>query len=82
VDRFARELGTEYNLDLSLLRRLIRDEQSRTEVAPIYDMEYDVQLQEAVNILRGGTYGALMRTTKTLRVLQEEASQEEIAQAS
>jgi carboxyl-terminal processing protease len=77
VDRFARELQEEYGIDRSLLRRLIRDEQNRTLMAPVYDLEYDVQLQEAVNILRGGTYGALMRTTKTLKVLQEEAGLED-----
>jgi carboxyl-terminal processing protease len=77
VDRFVQELSEEYHVEVSLLRRLVRDEQNRTVIAPIYDLEYDVQLQEAVNILRGGTYGALMRTTKTLKALQEEADIEE-----
>jgi carboxyl-terminal processing protease len=77
VDSFARELNGEYQIDVTLLRRLIRDEQNRTSIAPVYDLEYDVQLREAVNILRGGTYGALMRTTKTLKALQEEADLEE-----
>jgi carboxyl-terminal processing protease len=73
INRFAGTLAGEYRLDVPLLRRLIRNEQNRTTIAPVYDLEYDVQLQEAVNILRGGTYGALMRTTKTLKALQEEA---------
>jgi carboxyl-terminal processing protease len=77
VDRFARELNAEYHIELSLLRRLIRDEQNRTAIAPVYDLEYDVQLQAAVNILQGGTYNALMGTTKTLKILQEESEQEE-----
>jgi len=74
VDTFARTLEREYRLDLSLLKRLIRNEQNRTTIAPVYDLEYDVQLQEAVNILRGGNYRSLMQTTKTLRELQEEAA--------
>jgi carboxyl-terminal processing protease len=73
VNAFARELSGKYQLDLSLLRRLIRNEQNRTAIAPVYDLEYDVQLQEAVNILRNGNYGQLMQTTKTLRELQNEA---------
>ncbi|MDR1353865.1 MAG: S41 family peptidase [Treponema sp.] len=77
IDQFALSLNREYNLDISLLKRLIRDEQNRTLIAPVYDLEYDVQLQEAVNILRGDTYNALMRTTKTLRDLQNEAAEEE-----
>ncbi|GHV76013.1 peptidase S41 [Spirochaetia bacterium] len=73
VAAFARELNGEYGINLSLLRRLIRNEQNRTAIAPVYDLEYDVQLQEAVNILRAGNYGRLMQTTKTLRELQNEA---------
>jgi carboxyl-terminal processing protease len=82
TERFSRELAAEFDLDLSLLRRLVRDEQNRTIIAPIYDLEYDVQLQEAVNILRGGSFNALMKTTRTLRDLQEEAAEEEAALAS
>jgi carboxyl-terminal processing protease len=74
IDRYARVLTREYQLDVSLLRRLIRNEQNRTTLAPVYDLEYDIQLQEAMNILRDGSYGPLMQTTKTLKALQEEAS--------
>jgi carboxyl-terminal processing protease len=77
VDLFARELNRDYNLDLSLLRRLIRNEQNRTQIAPVFDLEYDVQLQEAVRIIQQGNFRALMQTTKTLRELQEEALKEE-----
>jgi carboxyl-terminal processing protease len=77
TDQFARSLSAEYSLDLTLIKRLVRDEQNRTSIAPVYDLEYDVQLQEAVNILRGDTYNALMKTTKTLKALQEEVSEEE-----
>jgi carboxyl-terminal processing protease len=76
IDVFARALGTEYGLDVSLLRRLVRNEQNRTTIAPVYDLEYDVQLQEAVNIFRGGSYGALMKTARTLKDLQEEAAED------
>jgi carboxyl-terminal processing protease len=76
IDAFARTLGAEYELDISLLRRLVRNEQNRTTIAPIYDLEYDVQLQEAVNIFRGGSYGTLMKTTRTLKDLQEEAAED------
>jgi carboxyl-terminal processing protease len=77
VDRFVRELYKDYPIEISLLRRMVRDEQNRTVIVPVYDLEYDVQLQEAVKILRGGMYNALMRTTKTLKVLQEEAEESE-----
>jgi carboxyl-terminal processing protease len=81
VDGFARQLHDEYGLDFSLLRRLIRDEENRTVIAPVYDLEYDVQLQEAVRIIRENIYYSLIQNTKTLRDLQEEVVEEE-AQAS
>jgi carboxyl-terminal processing protease len=73
IDGFARILERDYNLDLTLLRRLIRNELNRTSIAPVYDLEYDIQLQEAINILRSGNYQNLLRNAKTLRALQEEA---------
>ncbi|MDR0641561.1 MAG: S41 family peptidase [Treponema sp.] len=83
IAAFAETLRREYNLDTQILRRLIRNEQIRTVVAPVYDLEYDIQLQEAVNILRNGSYFNLMKSSKTLKILQEEAARdEEFAQAS
>ncbi|MDR2375278.1 MAG: S41 family peptidase [Treponema sp.] len=82
ITNFAQTLRRDYQLDIDVLRRLIRNEQIRKVIAPVYDLEYDIQLQEAVNILKSGTYPVLMRTTKTLKTLQEEAAQEEFAQAS
>jgi carboxyl-terminal processing protease len=73
ADSFARQLQDEYGLDFSLLRRLIRDEERRTVIAPVYDLEYDVQLQEAVKIIRDGVYYELIQDTKTLKDLQEES---------
>ena len=82
VDSFALQLQGEYKLDLLLLRRLVRNELNRTSFAPVYDLEYDVQLQEAVNILRGGNYTNLMKTAKTLKTLQEEADKADQTLAS
>ena len=42
VNNFARTLNAEYGLDTVLLSRLIRNEQNRRTVAPIYDLDYDV----------------------------------------
>ena len=76
-EAFAASLESEYHLNLSLLKRMIRNELNRTSFAPVYDLEYDVQLQEALNILRNGSYPSLMKTTKTLKALQEEAEEEQ-----
>jgi len=71
IDAFVRTIEQDYNLDLALIRRLIRNEFNRTTFAPVYDLEYDVQLLEAVNILRSGNYNNLMRNARTLRELQD-----------
>ena len=73
IEAFAGVLNNEYNLDVSLLKRLIRDELHRTEIAPVYDLEYDIQLQEALKIFEGGNYRSLMLNVKTIKALQEEA---------
>jgi len=82
IDAFAISLQREYGLDLVLLKRLIRNEINRTIIAPVYDLEYDVQLQEAMNIFRSGNYNNLLRNSRTLRALQEEAELNDFAQAS
>ncbi|MDR1127057.1 MAG: peptidase S41, partial [Treponema sp.] len=73
ITAFAEALNEKYELDIALLKRLIRDEQNRTKIAPIFDLEYDIQLQEAVKILKDGSYSQIMRETKTLKQLQNEA---------
>jgi carboxyl-terminal processing protease len=82
IDAFARQLSREYSLDAALLRRLIKNEQTRTTIAPVYDLEYDVQLQEAVKILKEENFRTLMQTSKTLKALQDEALLDEEAIAS
>ncbi|GHU35462.1 peptidase S41 [Spirochaetia bacterium] len=82
VNALTQRLAAQYHLDPVLIARLIRNEQNRTVIAPAYDLDYDVQLQEAVNILKNGNYPGLMRTTKTLKQLQDEAVEEGMALAS
>jgi carboxyl-terminal processing protease len=77
VNAFIRSLSAEFNLDIPLLRRYVREEQNRRSLAPVYDLEIDVQLNEAVKILREGDFRALMRTSKTLKALQEEAMEDD-----
>jgi carboxyl-terminal processing protease len=69
---FSRRIQAEYSLQATLVDRLIRDEQNRTVISPVYDLDYDVQLQEAVKVLREESFPRLIQNTKTLRALQEE----------
>ena len=77
MNAFLRSLSAEFDLDIPLLRRYVREEQNRRSLAPAYDLEIDVQLNEAVKILREENFRALMQTSKTLKTLQEEAMEDE-----
>jgi carboxyl-terminal processing protease len=77
INSFIRSLSLEFDLDIPLLRRYVREEQNRRSLAPVYDLEIDVQLNEAVKILREENFRALMQTSKTLKTLQEEAMEED-----
>ncbi|MDR1073360.1 MAG: S41 family peptidase [Treponema sp.] len=82
INAYAAQLSAKYSLDAKLLRILIRNEQNRMTVAPVYDLDYDVQLREAVNIINEGSYKQLMRGTKTLKQLQDVAETEDMSAAS
>ena len=82
IETFAQQLYREYDLEVTLLRMLIREEKNRRSTAPVYDLDYDVQLQEAVKIFREENFQILMQNVKTLKALQEEAMQDEFALAS
>jgi carboxyl-terminal processing protease len=73
TEAFSQQLQAEYALQALLVDRLIRDEQNRTVISPVYDLDYDIQLQEAVKVLREENFPRLIQSTKTLRVLQEES---------
>jgi len=77
INAFLRSLSSEFDLDIPTLRRYVREEQNRRSLAPVYDLEIDVQLNEAVKILREENFRALMQTSKTLKTLQEEAMEDE-----
>lgn len=81
IDAFVRQILATHKLNESLLRRMIRDEQNRTLVSPVYDLEYDVQLKAALDVVRGGKFAELMKGVKTLKVLQEDAAKAESAAA-
>ena len=77
TDAFVKQLLGTYNLNDQLIRRMVRDEQNRTLVAPVYDLDYDVQLKAAIDVVRGGKFADLMKSVKTLKVLQDEAAKTE-----
>jgi len=59
-----------------LLERLIRNELQRTSIAPVFDLDYDLQLQETMRILKEGRLPELLSRTRTVRETQELAAAE------
>lgn len=77
---YAKNLQNTYRLDETLLRRLIRLQVNRKKSAPLYDLDYDIQLAEALKILRYENFLSLVRNTKTLKELQQIAEEKANAQ--
>lgn len=73
IAAYAERLQKDYDLDLRLLRRLVRIEVGRTKDPRLYDLDFDVQLVEAMKVLDQGNFNDLVKNTKTLKELQEEA---------
>ena len=62
-----------YPIDERLIRRLLRVQVQRTQTSPLYDLDYDIQLAKAIEIIQNNDFADLMRKTKTLKELQQEA---------
>lgn len=77
IAAYARTLQSTYNLELRLLRRLIKMQVNRTKPAELYDLDFDVQLQAALDIAADANFAALVKSAKTLKELQESASEEQ-----
>lgn len=75
AEAFAAELHQRYPVYQPLLKRLVMQEYYRTHTAPLYDLEYDVQLKEAVRLLATGNVNRLIASTKTVMEIQNERPQ-------
>ena len=76
----AVKVAKEYPLDLRLIRRLIRIQVQKTQTAALYDLDYDLQLKTAINAVQNKDFETMLKNTKTLRQLQEEAEDAKTAE--
>lgn len=72
VASYSKILTLAYPVDERVIRKLVRNELDRTKPSRLYDLDYDVQLKEAIKILETEDMSQLMKTTKTLSQLQAE----------
>lgn len=81
ISAAADVLYDKYKLDKRLLRRLIRIHANKTKPAALFDLDYDIQLKRALEII-GTTsdFSSLVHSTKTLKELQQEAEANKAAE--
>lgn len=72
----AKKLSEKYPIDERILRRIIRIQVNRLKPAALYDLDYDLQLQKAIEIVNSPDYKKLVQNTKTLKELQQEVESE------
>ena len=73
----AANIAKDYPLDERLIRRLIRIQVQKTQPSVLYDLDYDLQLNEAIKVIQNKDFETMLKNTKTLRELQEESEAEE-----
>ncbi len=77
IAAYADVLKNKYpDIDSGSLRKLVRNEVNRTVGTMLYDLDYDIQLNEALKVLAmpKSSYDNMLKNTKTLKELQDEAS--------
>jgi hypothetical protein len=72
----AKELAKTYPIEERLLRRLIRV-QLPNSASIVYDLDYDNQLQAALEVIKTKDFDSSLKSTKSLKELQEEAKQKD-----
>ena len=78
ISDFAKILKSKYSeIDEASLRKLVRNEATKTKGTMLYDLDYDIQLNEAISILKNEKFSDLIKNTKTLKELQDLAILEE-----
>jgi carboxyl-terminal processing protease len=75
VDMFVRGLRSAGSpLSERVLKRLVRNQLLRTSIAPEYDLEYDLQLKAAIEVLAGGQFATLVASSMSVHDLQATVS--------
>lgn len=77
ITAYAQTLGETYDLEQRLLRRIIRLESTRMLPVELYDIDFDLQLIEALELFDNPDFDSLVKSAKTLSELQALAVEKE-----
>jgi carboxyl-terminal processing protease len=61
-----RIVGMGYAIPLAYVEKLLRDELERTKPARLFDLEYDSQLNSALELLHGPDFDSMLKNSKSL----------------
>ena len=67
ITSYAKTIAAEYNLSERICKKLVKNEVYRTRPSELYDLEFDVQLNAAIDFLKSGNYSASMKKTTTVK---------------
>ena len=82
ADVLAAQLAKKWPVSVRVLKKLVTQEFYRTRISPMYDLDYDIQLKAAVDILATEDVDKLLTATKTVLELQEETAVADAAAVS
>lgn len=67
ITSYAKQVKKIYSLEETFLRKIIRNEVDRTKPARLYDLDYDIQLKAAIDVIESGKYEKILNESKTLK---------------
>ena len=78
----AGKIAKDYGFEERLIRRLLRIQVQKNQPSVLYDLDWDLQLAEAIKVVQSSDYPNLVKDTKTLKQLQEEVDKNKVADAT
>lgn len=78
ISDYADSLAEKYKVEKRVLRKLIRNEVNKNSPSELYDLDFDIQLNAALNVIRTTKdFKALLAETKTVKEQKAELPEEE-----
>lgn len=73
----SKVISNDTKIDARIIRKIIRNQVTKYST-PLYDLDYDLQLNEAIKIVSNPDFNTLLKKTKTLKQLQQEKEDKEL----
>ena len=71
IAAYSEVLEKKYPLEPRVIRKIVRNNVDHTKPMRLYDLDYDIQLNAALDIIKNENFTELMTSSKTLAEMQE-----------